>query len=122
MSQFLSSPMHIIALKVAARISSLASIGLLLAFIAGDFGNPTPAELALLTFFPFGVMLGMALGWWRDLLGGVVTLGSLAVFYAAFTIRSGQIPPGPYFALFASPGALFLLAGMLDRRHRYATR
>ncbi len=113
-----SGPIHLIALKLAARLSSLASIGLLLAFIFGEFGSPTPAEMALLAFFPFGVMIGMVIGWWKDLIGGAVTVSALAAFYLLFTIQSSHIPPGPYFALFALPGGLFLVAGLLERRTR----
>ncbi|HVZ93413.1 MAG TPA: hypothetical protein VG797_02780 [Phycisphaerales bacterium] len=104
-------------LRWIARVGSVISVGLLGGFVLTELGNPTPREWVGLALFPFGVMLGMLLGWWRELLGGVVTVGSLALFYAWMIVGDGRVPPGPWFLVFAAPGVLFLVSGMVRRGH-----
>jgi hypothetical protein len=101
----------------AARLFSIVSAALLAAFLFGGFGAPTPSEAVGLALFPGGVALGMAIGWRREGLGGAVTVASLAAFYVWMTILDGHPPRGPYFALFAAPGLLFLAAWALRRQH-----
>jgi hypothetical protein len=81
---------------------------LLGAFVLGEPGTPTPREMVALACFPLGVVVGMLLGWWRELIGGGVTAASLLMFYAWMWLAGGRFPTGPYFLLFASPGLLFL--------------
>jgi hypothetical protein len=103
-------------LRWIARIGSLVSAGVLMAFIFG--GNerlPNFQEWMGLIFFPGGVLLGMALGWKNELLGGVVTVLSLLAFYAMQLIQAGNFPGGPWFLMFASPGILFLVAWFADK-------
>ena len=99
-----------------ARILSLISAGMLLAFLFG--GNERPPnlnEIAGLIFFPGGILLGMALGWRHEIFGGVVTVSSLMGFYIWHYAAGGNLPSGPYFLIFALPGILFLVAGCLRR-------
>jgi hypothetical protein len=106
------------ACRWAARLLSLLSIGVLLLFIIGEGFNPlhlAPRELLLSLFFPIGVLLGMGLAWRWEALGGTLTIGSLLAFYAVHWLGSGQFPGGVFFALFASPGLLFLLAALTAR-------
>ncbi len=101
-------------LRWTARIGSLISIVLLLMFMFGGAEQPPslndPAMLGLI-FFPITVMVGMLLGWWNDLIGGITTVIGLFGFYAWHLMESSSLPAGPYFVLFASPGILFLLVG-----------
>ena len=105
-----------LTLRWTARLTSIVSIGTLLAFLGpGETGTPTLPEAALMAFFPFGVMAGMVLGWWKELFGGLLTVVSLATFYVLMVVQRGQFPPGPYFALFALPGVIFLAAAIARR-------
>lgn len=109
------------ALRWLARLASLASIGMILAFFVGEgfsVGRLTPGDWPLFTFFPLGVCAGMALAWWREGCGGCVTVASLLAFYVVHLAVSGKLPGGPWFAIFASPGALFLLSNLLRRCSR----
>lgn len=119
-----TDPWAIVALRWTARILSVASIGLLGAFVFGprERAMPTPNEWLVLAFFPFGVVLGMVVGWWRELLGGIITLVGLVGLYAWMIARDGRPPSGPYFVLFALPGLLFLACGLLTRRAHPAAR
>ena len=104
------------SIRWLARIGSLVSIAILLMFLFG--GNeklPNLMETIGLVFFPFGIMVGMAIGWKNELFGGVVTVLSLAAFYAGHFLTAGNLPSGPYFILFALPGILFLFVGSATR-------
>jgi len=68
-----------------------------------------------LFFFPLGVCLGMILAWHWEGLGGGITVGSLLAFYTALRVMDGRFPRGPYFALVATPGILFLACWLLSR-------
>jgi hypothetical protein len=101
----------------AARIGGLASMAfvtLVAATVPADL--PTPAEAVGLAFFPIGVVVGFAVAWWREVTGGVISVLSLAAFYAWMILVAGRPPHGPYFALLAAPGFLFLASGLLARR------
>lgn len=113
-----STPM-ITTLRWVARLASLASLGLILILAIGERPGPlktTTRDLALGVFFPFGVCIGMALAWWRENWGGCITVASVFAFYAVHFAFSGTLPRGPWLVIFASPGALFLLSGLLARR------
>jgi hypothetical protein len=104
-----------------ARILGLLSLAFILIFFFGeaDFSEPLhldPRELIMIVFFPLGVILGNLLGWWREGLGAIITISSLAAFYLADLIFTGTWPSGPFFALLASPGILFVLYWLLSKR------
>ncbi len=106
-------------LRWAARLASLASLGMILPFFIGERFSPlqpTARDWALFAFFPFGIYAGMLLAWWREDWGGCVTVACLLAFYAMNFADSGKLPGGPSFAIFASPCALFLLSSLLARR------
>ncbi len=100
-----------------ARVWSLASLAFVAMFVIGEAGDPSPRPpttvewVTLLTLFPGGVAIGLVLGWWRERVGGLVTLACLAGFYLVQALAHGSIPRGPWFALVAVPGLLFLIAG-----------
>lgn len=108
-----------IVIRWLARLGSLVSIGLLLAFLFGEGGVgqqlSAPEWLGLL-FFPGGVIVGMLLGWWREGWGGAVVIVSLAAFYAEQYFLDGRIPTGPWFLIFALPGLLFAFNWLLTHR------
>ncbi len=104
-----------------ARIGSLSSIAMLLAFVIGERGDPwalTAWEWGQMTLFPFGVILGLAIAWWQEGVGGLIAIGSLVAFYLLHAVAASEFPRGPYFAIFTSPGLLFLISWWLDRQRQ----
>ena len=100
-------------------VLSLISIAVILAFVIFDvrtLGQVAPNEWVGLFFFPVGVIAGMLLGWWREVLGGAVTVVSLLGFYLIYGwFLNGQIWLGAWFIVFALPGILFLISGLAFR-------
>jgi hypothetical protein len=109
-------PIPVLGLRWAARLLSLGTIAVILAFAFGE-GTPRASDWLLLAFFPIGLVAGLALAWRHELAGSLVALASMAVFYALCYRASGHVPTGPYFALLASPAAIFLLTSLLSRSH-----
>jgi hypothetical protein len=105
-------------LRWIARVWSILSIGMLVLFVFGEGfeAKPSSAELVGLMFFPLGVIMGMILGWWREMLGGLVAVGSLAAFYLWNFLQSGCLPLGPWFLLVVMPGFLFLISALFTRK------
>ena len=104
-----------------ARGWAVLSIGLVLAFLVGEGFHPSQVqarEWLGLIFFPIGICVGMIVAWRHELLGGVITVASLAVFYVIHLATSGIFPKGWAFLAFALPGFLFVLAGGLQGRAR----
>lgn len=107
----------ILSIRWLARLLSLLSIGLFLLIFIGEEFDPTVItfrEWVGLFFFPFGITVGMILAWWREAVGGAITIGSLLAFYLVDFILSGDFPGGPFFLLFALPGFLFLICAKLE--------
>ena len=103
-----------------ARGLSVLTTLVLLLFL---FGEPFPAaklsarEWTGLLFFPFGIMLGFAVAWWKEAVGAAITILSLAAFYLVYgLLLNGKV--GWLFIVFAVPGFLFLISAMLSRRHQ----
>ncbi len=99
-------------IRWTARAWSVASVGLVLAFLVGEGFHPSQVqarEWLGLVFFPFGITVGMILAWWREGLGGAITVASLTVFYLIHFATAGALPKGWAFLVFAMPGFLFLL-------------
>jgi hypothetical protein len=57
-------------LRWTARVWSIASVALVLAFMVGEGFHPFgPREWLLSLFFPIGICAGMILAWWKEGLG-----------------------------------------------------
>lgn len=106
-----------LAFRWIARIWSVASIALILAFIVGERSLPSNArEWIGFVFFPFGISAGMILAWRNELAGGALTVASLVVFYLVQRAMAGVFPQGWAWLVFAAPGFLFLATWLLARR------
>jgi len=107
------------ALRWTARVWSVASVALVLGFIVGEGFNPSGLNEWLgVLLFPVGISIGMILAWWKEGLGGSITVGSLLAFYVVHLTTAGTFPKGWAWLAFAAPGFLFLLSSHLSRRPR----
>ncbi|MGD0038418.1 MAG: hypothetical protein ABSC53_14115 [Bacteroidota bacterium] len=106
-----------------ARIWSIVSIGLVLAFLVGEGFDPSKfkaTELLGFLFFPVGISVGMILAWWREGIGGIITVGSLLTFYIINLATAGMLPKGWAWLVFAAPGFLFLVCWYWSRKTKTA--
>ena len=91
----------------------------ILVFMVGEGFNASKikiSEWALFLFFPFGICFGMILAWWKESTGGIVTVGSVAMFYLIHYLNTGGYPRGWAFLVFTIPGFLFLLYSYQAKR------
>ena len=65
----------------------------------------------------FAVLVGLILAWFREGLGGALTSAGFTVFYLTWG-ATGDLPKGPFLALIAAPGFLFLAYWLLTRRRQ----
>ncbi|MFC1531824.1 hypothetical protein ACFL7M_00435 [Thermodesulfobacteriota bacterium] len=75
----------------------------------------TVKEILLMVVF-FVLWLGLLLGWKWELLGGLLTLCAVIVFYVLNILFTGIFPRGPFFLIFAFPSLLFLYCGWQNRK------
>jgi hypothetical protein len=71
-----------------------------------------PIEWIMLLFGPIGLIVGMILGWWKEGLGGAVTILS---FFASLLVGDYSGSGAAYMAVCAAPGFLFLFAWILSK-------
>ena len=103
-------------IEMLARVGSIASITLLITLFAGEALHPSevaPREWVGLFFFPFGVMVGMVIAWWKEGLGAAITLGSLLGLYLVYGYFMQYHIAGWAFMVFAFPSLLFLVHWVL---------
>jgi hypothetical protein len=114
-TQQAASQATLTVLRWIARILSLFFIGIFILMFIGEGFDPatiTPREWVSLLFFPFGVVAGMILAWWKEGLGGAITVASLlATSFVGDVSSSG----GAHMVVCASPGFLFLFCWFLSK-------
>ena len=106
-----------LAVRWTARAWSVATIGIVLLLCAGEGLYPAgPAEFVGLLLYPGGICAGMILAWWKEGLGGSITVGSLLAFYVLHTATAGSLPRGWAWIVLAVPGFLFLWSWKRSRK------
>jgi hypothetical protein len=105
----------------SARLLSIASTALLLLFVLGgrETLEFTIRQSLAFVFFPVGIVVGFAVAWWKEGLGGGISVVSLLIFYLIFVfLLRGNPARGMWFLVFAIPGFLFLAAYAISRARR----
>ena len=101
-----------------ARVGSVMSITLLLLLFQAEALHPSeipPREWFGLVFFPIGVIVGLAIAWWKEGLGISITIGSLLVFYFVYGYLLRYHVGAWAFVVFASPAFLFFFHWVLGQ-------
>jgi hypothetical protein len=117
-----SGRVALVLFRWSARILSVASTAMLLMFVFGEPFEPSKIagrELLAMVFFPLGIIVGFVVAWWKEGLGGGITIASLLIFYLIFvTLLREDLARGVWFLVFALPGFLFLAAYAISRARR----
>jgi cytochrome bd-type quinol oxidase subunit 2 len=104
-------------IKWVARVLSLPAILFALAHIVTP-DTEQSVEESVLTWITLGVMFfsvaGLALGWWKERIGGWTAISAMVVFFILFWIERGEFFPFQIALLFlvgiALPAGLFILS------------
>lgn len=112
----------ITALRWVARFWAAASLLFVLAIVVGEFSSEstdmTASEVIGLLCFPVGVAFGLLIAFRYERAGGWVSVTSLLAFYVWHLVVAGRFPGGPWFALVAAPGAIYIVCSRLAQvRH-----
>ena len=114
--------MTVFLLRWSARLLSIASTAMLLLFLFGEPFEPSKIagrEWLAMIFFPLGIVVGFAVAWWNEGLGGTITVASLLIFYLIFVfLFRDNLARGGWFLVFALPGFLFLASYAISRARR----
>lgn len=103
-----------------ARIWSVPSIVALLLpyFMEGLYWLQADSAREVVGHLCFlAILVGLILAWFREGLGGALTVAGFTIFYMTWW-ATGGFPNGPFLALIAAPGFLFLLYWLLSRNVR----
>jgi hypothetical protein len=100
-----------------ARIWSLISLFLIIGFIIGEgIYLKTTGECISFLFFPIGISVGMIIGWWKEGIGGIITISSFLIFYLIFYLVNNAFPKGIAWLLFSMPGFLFTISWIYRKK------
>ena len=101
-----------------ARLLAALGLGILLLFVFGedfDMAAISRNDLVGLLFFPVAVIAGLVLAWQEEFVGGLVTVTGVAGFYVVYgLLLNGSLRMGWWFVLFAVPGLLFMVYGIIS--------
>ena len=101
-----------------ARALSVVSIVVIGLFVFGEPWGPSSLTLGeglLMVFFPFSVIAGLIIAWWRESIGSLIAIAGLGAFYVIHVAISGRAPTGLAFLVFTSPAFLFLAHWVITR-------
>ena len=116
-----NEPTYLFALRWIARVMSVATIGIILLFVFGEGSgwlSVRGQDFVGLIFFPVGLLLGLVLGWRREMAGGLIAVVSILLFYLVYGLAINRnVFQGWAILVLAIPGALFLLYAILRREH-----
>jgi len=109
-------------LRLTARAASIVCMAIILLFFLGEdfeFGKVTPKQWIGFAFFPVGVLSGLILAWREELLGGAITVISVAGIYLVYGwLLNSNVRLGWAFLPFVVPGLLFVTYGIVRLRKR----
>jgi hypothetical protein len=104
-------------IRWVARVWSIPSIvALLLPYLMEGLywlQAASPREVVGHVCF-FAILVGLILAWLREGLGGALAVAGFTIFYVTWW-ATGDSPHGPFLALIAVPGFLFLTYWLLTR-------
>ncbi len=89
----------------------------ILALLIGEgfvFWKFSKEELVASLFFPFGFIAGLIIGFFKQRVGGYISVFAMFGFYLLNFLGSGEFPQGAFFMLITIPGILLLLYAILE--------
>ena len=104
-------------LRWFSRLTGFMVMGILILFILGEGVKCLSlTEGIMFLFFPLSVALGFVIALRWEIIGGIVSIAGLIIFYILNLIMVGQLPKGPFFILFTVPAVTFIISGLLSEK------
>jgi len=107
---------------IAQIISVLIFIFMAVMLIGHIFGDSrddatiTLWEAIAIMFFPVGVLAGLIIAWKKEVLGGIINIASMAIFFTYMCILRGRILEGWIWIIFILPGILFIISNYKTKK------
>ncbi len=104
-----------------ARIVGSLIVGLLVLFAVGQGFDPTQfhgIELGMIVAL-LVALVGMVVLWWREGIGGAISLTGMIAFYGLNFAVAGEFPGGPVFPVCFLPGLLAVGCAYVDRSKQH---
>lgn len=102
-----------------AKVNSLISIIILLLFFTNGnvrFYALQDDTFLLMIFFPIGLIIGLIISWMKPIMGAIVGLTSVLLFYIVHYFKVQYFPEGFSFLIFSVPCFLFLIDGLIKKK------
>lgn len=103
-------------IRVIAKIWSIISILFLLGSIFVFIFSPSDGdeafstvELIAFAFFPVGVLVGLILSWKKEILGAIISLGCMFIFYLLIIVPRGAWRAISFTFILILPSILFII-------------
>lgn len=100
-----------------ARVLGTLIVGLMVLLAVGQGVDPTKfngIELGMLISL-LAALVGMVALWWREGIGGAISLAGMIALYGLNFAASGKTPGGPVFPVCFLPGVLSLICAYVGR-------
>ncbi len=116
-----SSHKTVNVIRWATRILSILTALLFLVFFFGEADFTTApslsvAEWVMIFFEPVMLLVGMAIAWKREMLGGIIVIASVVLFNIISMIASGRFGFELELGIFIVIGFGFLFCGFAENR------
>ncbi|MCA9075160.1 MAG: hypothetical protein KDA93_09010 [Planctomycetaceae bacterium] len=104
-------------IRWAARALGMLIVGMVVVMAVGQGVDPTKfngIELGMLISL-LAALVGMVALWWREGIGGAISLAGMIAFNGLNFAASGKFPGGPVFPVCFLPGVLSLICAYVGR-------
>jgi len=114
-------------LLLISRIAGIVSALLILLIFVGELigGGAGSLELSVWEWIQMivfaAVWAGLLIGLKLQLLGAILTIGGMVLFYLLNFIFSGSFPRGPWFFVFILPGFIYLRLGIRQQKEKVSS-
>lgn len=114
----------VMTMRWLARITSILSMGTILGMFARgeeikNLASNSFGQWVMIFLVPGALIFGMLLGWWKEMPGGVIAVGSALMYTVVKFMVEGTWNGEFEYIFFAIPGMLFVATWALDIEELY---
>jgi hypothetical protein len=109
----------ILIMSYSAKIVGVFIIMFFLLTVGMDYKtlfNLPESDTILMIIFII-MLIGVIIGWFRELIGGVWIISGFIVFLVAHLVVSGEMLSGPWFWIFPALGIIYIISSRLRKKY-----